>query len=61
MSENQTNRPHRATKEKKAPTTGERNPKAFAFARPGKLQKQAARSHDVKEKRLHVPLVDRLP
>ncbi|TIA57573.1 putative ribosome biogenesis protein [Aureobasidium pullulans] len=61
MSENQTNRPHRATKEKKAAHTGDRNPKAFAFSRPGKLQKQAARSHDVKEKRLHVPLVDRLP
>ncbi|KAI4145911.1 MAG: hypothetical protein L6R39_003647 [Caloplaca ligustica] len=41
--------------------TGDKNPKAFAYARPGKLQKQAARSHDVKEKRLHVPLIDRLP
>jgi ribosome biogenesis protein BMS1 len=47
MSENQTNRPHRATKEKKTPDTGGRNPKAFAFSGPGKLQKQAARSHDV--------------
>ncbi|KAF1994293.1 DUF663-domain-containing protein [Amniculicola lignicola CBS 123094] len=56
----QTNRAHRKTKEKK-PHTGERNPKAFAFSTPGRLQKQAARSHDVKEKRLHVPLVDRLP
>lgn len=63
------------------------NPKAFAVSNPGKLNKQAARSHDVwifpsrlcddiatpldvrllivlvqiKEKRLHVPLVDRLP
>lgn len=57
------------------------NPKAFAFSNPGKLARQAARSHDVgltplesflaahtkhdtlqiKEKRLHVPLVDRLP
>ena len=54
------------------------NPKAYAYASPGRLQKQAARSHDVassrylviefesdlsqvKEKRLHVPLVDRLP
>ncbi|KAF4538006.1 Ribosome biogenesis protein bms1 [Lasiodiplodia theobromae] len=59
MSE-QTNKPHRAGKEKKKPTGGT-NPKAFAFANPGKLQKQAARSHDVKEKRLHVPMVDRLP
>ncbi|KAF2136755.1 uncharacterized protein K452DRAFT_279441 [Aplosporella prunicola CBS 121167] len=57
----QANRPHRAKKEKKKPATGGTNPKAFAFAAPGRLQKQAARSHDVKEKRLHVPLVDRLP
>ncbi|OCK98863.1 DUF663-domain-containing protein [Cenococcum geophilum 1.58] len=56
----QANRPHRKTKEKKAHSSG-LNPKAFAFANPGRLQKQAARSHDVKEKRLHVPLVDRLP
>jgi ribosome biogenesis protein BMS1 len=39
----------------------ERNPKAFAVSNPGKLARQAARSHDIKEKRLHVPLVDRLP
>ncbi|KAH4052658.1 hypothetical protein HBH49_104510 [Parastagonospora nodorum] len=56
----QGNRPHRTTKEKKAHTGGP-NPKAFAYAAPGRLQKTAARSHDVKEKRLHVPLVDRLP
>ena len=56
----QANRPHRKSKEKKKPSEG-RNPKAFAFATPGKLRKQAARSHDVREKRLHVPLVDRLP
>ncbi|KAF2747903.1 DUF663-domain-containing protein [Sporormia fimetaria CBS 119925] len=56
----QANRPHRKTKEKK-PHSGGPNPKAFAYATPGRLQKQAARSHDVKEKRLHVPLVDRLP
>ena len=37
------------------------NPKAFTFTNPGKLARQAARSHDIKEKRLHVPLVDRLP
>ncbi|KAF5123747.1 Ribosome biogenesis protein bms1 [Metarhizium anisopliae] len=37
------------------------NPKAFAFSNPGKLQRSAARSQDIKEKRLHVPLVDRLP
>ncbi len=37
------------------------NPKAFGFSNPGKLARQAARSHDIKEKRIHVPLVDRLP
>ncbi|KAK1759308.1 ribosome biogenesis protein bms1 [Echria macrotheca] len=60
----QVNKPHRASKkskEKKKQHTGERNPKAFAFSNPGKLAKQAARSHDIREKRLHVPLVDRLP
>ncbi|KAI9847116.1 MAG: Glycoside hydrolase 2 (Mannanase, beta-galactosidase) [Thelocarpon superellum] len=60
--EDQANRPHRKAKEKKTTKhSGGPNPKAFAFANPGRLQKQAARSHDVKEKRLHVPLVDRLP
>ncbi|KAL9117711.1 MAG: hypothetical protein Q9187_005750, partial [Circinaria calcarea] len=58
--EDQTNRAHRKTKEKKKHSGGP-NPKAFAYANPGRLQKQAVRSHDVKEKRLHVPLVDRLP
>jgi hypothetical protein len=42
----QGNRPHRTTKEKK-PHTGDKNPKAFAFNAPGRLQKTAARSHDV--------------
>ncbi|KAI9890180.1 MAG: Glycoside hydrolase 2 (Mannanase, beta-galactosidase) [Vezdaea aestivalis] len=58
--ENQANKPHRKGKEKKANQSGH-NAKAFAFASPGRLQKQASRSHDIKEKRLHVPLVDRLP
>ncbi|KAF2816912.1 DUF663-domain-containing protein [Mytilinidion resinicola] len=58
--DNQANRAHRKTKEKK-PHSGGPNPKAFAYSGPGRLQKQAARSHDVKEKRFHVPLVDRLP
>lgn len=57
----QAHKVHRATKEKKKHDTSQPNPKAFAFAAPGRLAKQAARSHDVKEKRLHVPLVDRLP
>ncbi|KAF2102127.1 DUF663-domain-containing protein [Rhizodiscina lignyota] len=56
----QMNRPHRRGKEKKQ-SSGGPNPKAFAYAHPGRLNRQAARSHDVKEKRLHVPLVDRLP
>ncbi|KAF1850736.1 DUF663-domain-containing protein [Cucurbitaria berberidis CBS 394.84] len=60
MADTQANRPHRATKEKK-PHSGGPNPKAFAYSAPGKLRKQAARSTEVKEKRLHVPLVDRLP
>ncbi|KAF2870700.1 hypothetical protein BDV95DRAFT_619673 [Massariosphaeria phaeospora] len=58
--EDQANRPHRTKKEKK-PHTGDRNPKAFAYAAPGRAQRDGARSQDVKEKRLHVPLVDRLP
>ncbi|KAI6083132.1 DUF663-domain-containing protein [Hypoxylon rubiginosum] len=58
--EGQLHKPHRKPKEKKK-HTGDRNPKAFAFSNPGKLQRAAARSHDIKEKRLHVPLVDRLP
>ncbi|KAJ2970237.1 hypothetical protein NQ176_g8286 [Zarea fungicola] len=58
----QLHKPHRKAKEKKQPqSSGERNPKAFAFARPGKLQRTAARSSDIKERRFHVPLVDRLP
>ncbi|TVY50693.1 Ribosome biogenesis protein bms1 [Lachnellula cervina] len=58
--EDQKNRPHRAPKEKKK-HTGDRNPKAFSFANPGRLAKTAARSHDIKEKRYHVPQIDRIP
>ncbi|KAJ5467605.1 Ribosome biogenesis protein (Bms1) [Penicillium sp. IBT 31633x] len=57
--EQQANRAHRPAKEKKKFEGA--NPKAFVSSRPGKLNKQAARAHDVKEKRLHVPLVDRMP
>ncbi|KAI9376053.1 hypothetical protein BJX61DRAFT_491774 [Aspergillus egyptiacus] len=57
--EEQSNRAHRPTKEKKKYSGP--NPKAFAFSNPGKGNKAGARSHDIKEKRLHVPLVDRLP
>lgn len=59
--EKQDNRPHRASKEKKAPQKGQKNPKAFAVANPGKLAKAAVRSSDIREKRLHVPQVDRIP
>lgn len=59
--ETQANRPHRPAKEKKKPKKGEKNVKAFAVANPGRLAKQAVRSSDVREKRLHVPQVDRLP
>ncbi|KAF2122351.1 hypothetical protein BDV96DRAFT_618615 [Lophiotrema nucula] len=61
MADNQANRPHRKTKEKKGHASGQPNPKAFAFSTPGRAQRDAARSHDVKEKRYHVPQVDRLP
>ncbi|KAF4513556.1 hypothetical protein G6O67_000813 [Ophiocordyceps sinensis] len=57
----QVHKPHRKAKEKKQQPAGDRNPKAFAFSKPGKLARTAARSQDIKERRLHVPLVDRLP
>ncbi|KAJ5899253.1 ribosome biogenesis protein (Bms1) [Penicillium taxi] len=57
--EQQSNRAHRPAKEKKKFEGS--NPKAFAYSNPGKLGRQAARSYDVKEKRLHVPQVDRMP
>ena len=57
----QSNRAHRPSKEKKVPKKGEKNVKAFAVAKPGRLAKQAARASDIREKRLHVPQVDRLP
>ena len=59
--EDQNHRAHRPAKLKKQKDTGQPNPKAFAFSAPGRLAKQASRSQDVREKRLHVPLVDRLP
>ncbi|KAF1992449.1 DUF663-domain-containing protein [Aulographum hederae CBS 113979] len=61
MSE-QVNKPHRGGKDKKKKQhKGGDNPKGHAFAHPGRALKTGARSHDIKEKRLHVPLVDRLP
>lgn len=63
--DDQAHKPHRASKkskEKKKIKDGPgSNPKAFTFSNPGKLARQAARSHEIKEKRLHVPLVDRIP
>jgi ribosome biogenesis protein BMS1 len=59
--EDQSHTAHRPAKKEKAKNSGQPNPKAFAFNAPGKLAKNAKRSGDVKEKRLHVPLVDRLP
>ncbi|KAK4223761.1 ribosome biogenesis protein bms1 [Podospora fimiseda] len=60
----QTHKPHRQSKKSKDAKkqhSGGPNPKAFVVSNPGKLARQAARSHDIKEKRLHVPLVDRIP
>ncbi|KAL5594371.1 hypothetical protein BROUX41_001306 [Berkeleyomyces rouxiae] len=57
----QLHKPHRKSKDKKKPASGERNPKAFTYANAGRLNRAAARSHDIKEKRFHVPLVDRIP
>ncbi|KAH6658946.1 hypothetical protein BKA67DRAFT_543014 [Truncatella angustata] len=57
----QSHKPHRKAKPEKKHASGERNPKAFAVSNPGKLARQAARSQDIREKSLHVPLVDRLP
>lgn len=37
------------------------NAKAFAVSAPGKLQRQAARLGEIKERALHVPMVDRTP
>ena len=59
--EDQSHTAHRPAKKEKAKNSGQPNPKAFAFNAPGKLAKNAKRSGDVKQKRLHVPLVDRLP
>lgn len=66
MDTQQSNKAHRAgnskknTAKKKLHSQG-KNAKAFAFAKPGKLQRQATRSSDLGEKRFHVPMVDRTP
>lgn len=63
--EQQSNKAHRgATKKtgakKKLHQNGQ-NKKAFAVAAPRKLERMARRSHDVNERKLHVPMVDRTP
>lgn len=64
--EKQLNKPHRAadgkktTAKKKLHANGH-NAKAFAVAAPRKLERMARRTHDVNEKKLHVPMVDRTP
>ncbi|OBA21322.1 DUF663-domain-containing protein [Metschnikowia bicuspidata var. bicuspidata NRRL YB-4993] len=64
--ENQLNKPHRGsdgkrtTAKKKLHQQGH-NAKAFAVSAPRKLERMARRSHDVNEKKLHVPMVNRTP
>ncbi|KAG7886021.1 hypothetical protein KL936_005127 [Ogataea polymorpha] len=65
MDTQQSNKPHRSnskrtTAKMKLSSQGQ-NAKAFAVSRPGKLQKQATRSSDLNEKKLHVPMIDRSP
>ncbi|QPG74264.1 hypothetical protein FOA43_001589 [Brettanomyces nanus] len=65
MSTQQSNKAHignskRKSAKEKLRSQG-RNVKAFALSKPGKAMRQIARSSDLKEKRLHVPMVDRTP
>ncbi|ODQ48714.1 hypothetical protein PICMEDRAFT_14244 [Pichia membranifaciens NRRL Y-2026] len=66
MDSQQSNKTHRGggakknTAKQKLHSQG-KNAKAFAFAKPGKLQRQATRSSDLGEKKYHVPMVDRTP
>jgi ribosome biogenesis protein BMS1 len=62
----QTNKVHRKSKDdnkssKKKLHVNGHNAKAFAVAAPGRLERQARRTHDVTEKKFHVPMVDRTP
>ncbi|KAK7203421.1 hypothetical protein BZA70DRAFT_312500 [Myxozyma melibiosi] len=60
----QENKSHRAVRTKNAKKSlhnNGHNAKAFAVAAPRKLERQARRTHDVNEKRFHVPMVDRTP
>ncbi|GME78475.1 unnamed protein product [Ambrosiozyma monospora] len=63
--EKQANKAHRGssnkTPNKKKLHSQGYNAKAFTVSRPGKLQKQAKRTSEMTEKRMHVPMVDRTP
>ncbi|KAI3403966.2 BMS1 [Candida oxycetoniae] len=65
MDQQQSNKAHRgATKKtgaKKKLHQNGNNAKAFAVSAPRKLERMARRSHDVNERKLHVPMVDRTP
>lgn len=63
----QANKPHRAagaakkkTKIKNAGGSGN-NVKAYAMNAPGRAHRQAMRSSEIKERKMHVPMVDRTP
>ncbi|CAN6654628.1 ribosome biogenesis protein Bms1p [Trichomonascus vanleenenianus] len=62
----QVNKPHRGadkgknSMKKKLHANGF-NAKAFAVSNPGKLERMARRTHDIKEKKFHAPMVDRTP
>lgn len=65
-SSQQLNKLHRGKDSKKNPAKKKlhqngHNVKAFAVAAPRKLERQARRSRDVNERKLHVPMVDRTP
>lgn len=64
-SQNQSNKPHRAKDaksglKKKLHANGY-NAKAFTVSAPMKLERMAKRSSEKKEKKFHVPVVDRTP
>ncbi|VEU23073.1 DEKNAAC104187 [Brettanomyces naardenensis] len=65
MDANQSNKVHRGSSNRKSAKEKLRsqghNVKAFALSKPGKAMRQIARSSDLSEKRLHVPMVDRTP
>lgn len=65
MDNQQTNKSHRSgstrvVAKKKLHQNGQ-NVKAFAVNAPRKLERMARRTHDVNEKKFHVPMMDRTP